>query len=204
MRLGGVSAPPRRRRCWMVPRSAGRRRLEGRKTGPGTPGNPGVSPGGRAGMNGANREVRSVPAGGDPLVEIRQAVLADLIAHAREEAPNECCGVLVGTSGRIERSVRARNALGSPTRYRIDPRDQIAAIKSAREQRESVVGFYHSHPSSPPSPSDTDRVEAAYPGHCYLIVSPGARGRPARYAASDCSIPGTSWPSLSSQSREWS
>ncbi len=110
----------------------------------------------------------------DRPIEIRRAVLDDLLAHARQAAPLECCGILVGTPGRIERSVRARNTLGSPTRYQIDPADQIAAMRSARDRGETVVGFYHSHPASPPMPSDTDRSEAAYPGHCYLIVSPGA------------------------------
>ncbi len=104
-------------------------------------------------------------------LEVRQAVLDELIAHARAEAPNECCGVLIGIGHRIERSVRARNTLESPTRYQIDPRDQIAAMRSARERGESVLGFYHSHPNSAPMPSPTDRLEAAYPGHCYLIVS---------------------------------
>ncbi len=109
----------------------------------------------------------------DAPIEVRQAVLEDLVAHAREEAPNECCGILVGKDGRIERSVRARNMFASPTRYQIDPRDQIAAIRGARARGESVLGFYHSHPASAPAPSATDRVEATYPDHCYLIVSPG-------------------------------
>lgn len=109
----------------------------------------------------------------EPTLEVRRSVLDELLAHARREAPNECCGILIGTAGRIERAMPARNTLGSPTRYQIHPEDQFAAIRSARERGESVVGFYHSHPSSPPLPSAVDRVEAAYPGHCYLIVSPG-------------------------------
>jgi proteasome lid subunit RPN8/RPN11 len=129
-------------------------------------------------MNAADPGPRGTPASDEPAIQIRQAVLDDLIAHARMEAPNECCGMLIGTRERIERAVRARNALGSQTRYLIDPRDQFAAIKIARERGESVVGFYHSHPSSPATPSDRDRVEAAYPGHCYLIVSPGSSTGP--------------------------
>jgi proteasome lid subunit RPN8/RPN11 len=112
--------------------------------------------------------------GAGPRVEVRRTVLEALVAHAREEAPTECCGLLVGRAGRIERAVRARNTLDSPTRYLIDPADQIAATRSARENGEAVVGFYHSHPASSPTPSATDRAEAAYPGHWYLIVSPGS------------------------------
>jgi proteasome lid subunit RPN8/RPN11 len=124
-------------------------------------------------MSAAEHRAAAQP-GAEAPIEVRQAVLDELVAHAREEAPIECCGVLVGSARRIERAVRARNKLGSPTRYLIDPADQIAAMKSARERGEAVVGFYHSHPSSSPAPSETDRAEAAYPGHCYLIVSPGS------------------------------
>ncbi len=118
----------------------------------------------------------AAPAGST--VEIRRAVLDEVTAHACQEAPNECCGVLIGTRQRIERAVRARNTLESATRYQIDPRDQFAAIRSARERGEAVIGFYHSHPSSPPAPSETDRAEAAYPGYYYLIVSPGSADSP--------------------------
>ncbi len=107
-------------------------------------------------------------------VEISRAVLDELVAHARAEAPNECCGVLIGTGRRIERAIRGRNTLESRTRYLLDPVDQIAAIKSARATGQTVLGFYHSHPHSSPTPSETDRAEAAYPGYCYLIVSPGS------------------------------
>lgn len=125
-------------------------------------------------MNPAQRETGELESPDPPAVEVRQSVLDDLLAHARQEAPNECCGLLIGTGQRIERAARARNTLGSRTRYLIDAKDHFAAIRSAREQGESIVGFYHSHPASPPVPSDTDRIEAAYPGHYYLIVSPGS------------------------------
>lgn len=109
-------------------------------------------------------------------VEVRQSVLDDLLAHARESMPEECCGILIGHRGRIERSARARNQLKSTTRYVIEPEDHFAAIRGARATGEAVVGFYHSHPSSEPVPSPTDEQEAAYAGHCYLIVSPGGQG----------------------------
>jgi proteasome lid subunit RPN8/RPN11 len=111
-------------------------------------------------------------------VEVRQSVLTAIIAHARDEAPLECCGVLIGFGGRIERAARARNSLGSPTRYLLDPADHFAALKSARDSGQAVVGFYHSHPASVPAPSETDRTEAAYPGHWHLIVFPGNATEP--------------------------
>lgn len=109
-------------------------------------------------------------------VSIRQLVLDELIAHAREEAPNECCGLLIGTGEVIEQAVRARNVHGSPTRYLIDPRDQFAAIRSARANGREVLGAYHSHPTSRAVPSPTDLAEAAYPDYLYVIVALAPRG----------------------------
>jgi proteasome lid subunit RPN8/RPN11 len=100
-------------------------------------------------------------------------VLDDILRHAREEAPNECCGLLVGRRGVVEHSVRARNLQSSPTRYLIDPGDHFAAIRTARAEGRRVIGAYHSHPSGGPTPSDSDLAEATGGREfLYLIVSP--------------------------------
>ena len=98
------------------------------------------------------------------------AVRDAVVAHAREAAPAECCGMLVGAAGAITSAVRARNLSDQPTRFLIDPADHIQARRAARAAGLDVVGFYHSHPHSSPEPSQTDVVEAAYPNHMYLIV----------------------------------
>ncbi len=96
-----------------------------------------------------------------------------MLAHAREEAPRECCGLLVGRETSIVRSVRARNLDAKATRYLIDPEDHFAAIRSARTEGLEVVGAYHSHPSSAPVPSATDIAEAdSGSDFLYVIVSP--------------------------------
>ena len=101
-----------------------------------------------------------------------RAVRAELLAHAREAAPDECCGLLVGQGNAIELSVRARNLLASPTRYQIDPADHFAAIHGARLEGRRVVGAYHSHPATAPVPSETDIAEASGgSGFLYVIVS---------------------------------
>lgn len=110
------------------------------------------------------------------VVEIRRAALDVIVQHAGEERPNECCGLLIGTSRRIERAARARNLQASPTRYQVDPADHFAAIRAARADGWAVVGAYHSHPASAPIPSATDLAEALYPEFLYLIVSPGEPG----------------------------
>ena len=101
---------------------------------------------------------------------IASHVLDAIVAHARECRPGECCGILVGQDERVVASVRARNLDDNPSRFLIDPRDHIAAIKDARAQGLDIVGFYHSHPHSEAYPSPTDLAEAAYPGVLYLIV----------------------------------
>ena len=96
----------------------------------------------------------------------------ECVAHARDEAPNECCGLLLGRDGEIVEIVRARNIADAPaTRFLIDPADHFAALRRARQTGLEVVGFYHSHPASPPEPSARDRAEFSYPDHLYAIVS---------------------------------
>lgn len=95
-----------------------------------------------------------------------------MLEHARESAPDECCGLLVGRQGQVVGSARARNLEASPTRYRIDPLDHFAAIHAARSQGQRVVGAYHSHPTSAPVPSPSDIEEASWgSAFLYVIVS---------------------------------
>jgi desampylase len=110
------------------------------------------------------------------MITIRRSVLDSIVAHALEVAPQECCGLLIGTRERIERAARARNLAPTPTRYLIDPADHLAAIHAAREVGLAVVGAYHSHPASPPTPSETDRAELSYPDYVYVIVGPERAG----------------------------
>jgi len=105
-------------------------------------------------------------------ISIEPQVLADMLAHARDQAPRECCGLLVGREDSVVRSVRAKNLDASATRYLIDPADHFKAIRAARADRLEVIGAYHSHPASPPVPSPTDVAEAdSGPDFFYVIVS---------------------------------
>ncbi|MGE0450138.1 MAG: Mov34/MPN/PAD-1 family protein [Vicinamibacterales bacterium] len=101
---------------------------------------------------------------------IARHVLAEVLAHAREAMPRECCGMLIGTPPAIECSMRAANIAAGTRRFRIEPRDHLAAIKLARQTRLDVVGFYHSHPHTRAYPSDTDVAESAYAHAVHLIV----------------------------------
>lgn len=103
---------------------------------------------------------------------ISSSVIAEMLAHARDEAPRECCGLLIGSGDSVARSVRARNLDEKATRYLIDPADHFAALRSARADGLDVIGAYHSHPSSAPVPSATDIAEAnSGSDFIYVIVS---------------------------------
>ncbi len=104
--------------------------------------------------------------------EMRAGALESVIGHAREAAPHECCGLLLGSGEAITDAVRTRNIADAPeTQFLIDPGDHIVARREARARGLEIVGFYHSHPRSPAEPSDRDRAEFSYADHLYLIVS---------------------------------
>jgi len=103
-------------------------------------------------------------------VSIARAALAEIVVHAVAAKPAECCGMLIGTGVYVTEAAAAKNIAVAPTRFLIDPQDHINAIRDARQRRLEVLGFYHSHPHSAATPSETDRQEASYPQHLYLIV----------------------------------
>ena len=84
---------------------------------------------------------------------ISAEIRAELHGHAAEEAPNECCGVVVLRDGVAERYVRGRNALASPYRYELEIDPTVWFLED--EGYEHAV--FHSHTESKPFPSRTDR-----------------------------------------------
>jgi proteasome lid subunit RPN8/RPN11 len=95
----------------------------------------------------------------------------ELIVHAREDAPNECCGMIGGKDGEATTVYRATNAEASPLRYNLDPQDQFKIMMTMEEEAEDLVAIYHSHTKSPAYPSQTDINLATYPDAVYVIVS---------------------------------
>jgi [CysO sulfur-carrier protein]-S-L-cysteine hydrolase len=105
-------------------------------------------------------------------VRIAPELIDQIVAHAREEAPNECCGLIAGGDGRAARIFRARNSEASPFRYVVDPRDQIRIMGEIEEAGEELVGIYHSHTRSGAYPSQTDvNLAEGWPDPLYLICS---------------------------------
>jgi len=105
-------------------------------------------------------------------VTIARQLLDEIVAHALEEAPNECCGMVAGSDGRATHVYRARNAEASPLRYLIHPQDQYRITMEISERGEEIAAIYHSHTASPAEPSQTDiNLAENWPDPLYLICS---------------------------------
>jgi [CysO sulfur-carrier protein]-S-L-cysteine hydrolase len=104
-------------------------------------------------------------------MRIPRSIYEELLEHAREEAPNECCGLIGGGNSEARTVYRARNAEASPLRYNLDPQDQFRIMTEMEEKGEELSAIYHSHTASAAYPSQTDINLAAYPDALYLIVS---------------------------------
>ena len=90
---------------------------------------------------------------------------------AAEAAPLEACGLLFGADG-VDRASVTANVSDDPTRrFEIDPTALIAAMKVERGGGETVIGYWHSHPSGDATPSATDAAMAAADGKVWVIVA---------------------------------
>jgi [CysO sulfur-carrier protein]-S-L-cysteine hydrolase len=105
-------------------------------------------------------------------MRIAQGLIDEMVAHAREDLPNECCGMIGGRDGEATEVIRVANAAASPLRYEMDPQGQYDALKSIEDDDGELLGIYHSHTKSPAYPSQTDVNQAmAWPEQLYVIVS---------------------------------
>ncbi len=108
-------------------------------------------------------------------LRIPYPLLQRIYRQADREFPRECCGILVGTGGKIKAvetifpAVNAERLQGGD-RYRINGKDFLRVDREARETGREILGFYHSHPASPSLPSSVD-LQRAWSQYSYLIVS---------------------------------
>ena len=104
-------------------------------------------------------------------IRVRPEILDEMLAHARREARVECCGLLAGRDGVVTAIFPASNALASPTRYEIAPRELFDLFRRIRDEGLTHMGQYHSHLSTDNVPSPSDIEQAGYPDHAYFIVT---------------------------------
>jgi proteasome lid subunit RPN8/RPN11 len=103
-------------------------------------------------------------------MRIARSMLAQMIAQARDEAPNECCGIVGARDGQAVSIFPVRNAAASPLRYEMDPKDQLRVFEALDDAGLDVGAIYHSHTRSAPEPSQTDINLAFYPDALYVIL----------------------------------
>jgi proteasome lid subunit RPN8/RPN11 len=105
-------------------------------------------------------------------MRIAQSLIDEMVAHAREELPNECCGMVGGAGDEASVVVSVVNSAASPLRFEMDPQGQYNALKSIEDDGREMLAIYHSHTKSAAYPSQTDVNQAVnWPDAIYLIVS---------------------------------
>ena len=103
-------------------------------------------------------------------MRIARRLYDEMIVHAREEAPNECCGMIASRDGEAVKVYRATNAAASPLRYEIDGAEQYRIQMEIEDSGLHLGAIYHSHTRTEPYPSQTDINLAFYPDALYVIV----------------------------------
>jgi [CysO sulfur-carrier protein]-S-L-cysteine hydrolase len=120
-------------------------------------------------------------------MRISQAHLDELVAHARAEAPNECCGIVAvqregspnGQSPRAARVYRTINTAASPLKFEVDGKQLIGLIDAIEADGRELGAIYHSHTRTAPYPSQTDiNFAANWPEVEWVIIGLADRDAP--------------------------
>ncbi|MGW7329188.1 Mov34/MPN/PAD-1 family protein [Streptomyces sp. NPDC054840] len=107
------------------------------------------------------------------MLTLTQALYDRIVEHARQDHPDEACGVVAGPAGtdRPERFIPMLNAARSPTFYEFDSKDLLKLYRDLDDRDEEPVIVYHSHTATEAYPSRTDVTYANEPGAHYVLVS---------------------------------
>ncbi len=103
-------------------------------------------------------------------MRIERSLYDEIVAHAVQDAPNECCGMIASRDGEAVKVYRATNTAASPLRYEIDGAEQYRIQMEIDDLGLELGAIYHSHTRSEPYPSQTDINLAFYPDALYVIV----------------------------------
>ena len=107
------------------------------------------------------------------MLNIDEKYAGDMVDHALAEDPNECCGILAGKNGSIDKIYRMVNTESSPYRYNLDPQEQMQVDRDISDTGRTMMAIYHSHTHSEAYPSTTD-IRLANPWYAdivYVLVS---------------------------------
>lgn len=107
------------------------------------------------------------------MLRISQDIADEIVAHARQDHPDEACGVVAGPAGSDTptRHVPMLNAARSPTFYEFDSLDLLRLYRDMDARQEEPIVIYHSHTATDAYPSRTDVSYASEPNAHYVLVS---------------------------------
>ncbi|HCE16919.1 MAG TPA: hypothetical protein DEQ80_03575 [Anaerolinea thermolimosa] len=109
-------------------------------------------------------------------IRLTRSHLQQMVDHATQCLPEEACGLIGGVEGEARLIVPVTNSLHSAVRFRMEPHEQLRAFQRFETEGLELLAIYHSHPTGPPTPSETDRAEFSYPGVAYIILSGASSG----------------------------
>jgi proteasome lid subunit RPN8/RPN11 len=105
------------------------------------------------------------------MIRIPKPIYNAIVDHARKESPLECCGILGGRDGTVEKTFEISNTEKSPIRYSMSPQEQLKVFEEMERETLEMVAIYHSHTHTIPFPSETDVKLAFYPEVFSIIIS---------------------------------
>ena len=92
---------------------------------------------------------------------------ADALLHAKEQDPQESCGLLLNIRGK-EKYFPCRNlSITNHQCFIINPEDYVKADNIGE-----IIGIVHSHPPTPPVPSEADKISCEQSNLPWYIVNP--------------------------------
>jgi proteasome lid subunit RPN8/RPN11 len=95
-----------------------------------------------------------------------------ILTHLNRCLPEEACGLVGGIYEDVHTLYPVTNILHSPSRFKMDPQEQVNALFSIEEEGETLLAIYHSHPTGPQGMSSIDMEEHVYPEAAQLIFTP--------------------------------
>ena len=105
------------------------------------------------------------------MLRINRSVLLAITAHAKKELPNEACGYLASENNIVTSHYELTNIDKAVDHFRMDPKEQFAAVKDMRRRGQVMRAVYHSHPETPARPSVEDIKLAYDPDISFVIIS---------------------------------
>ncbi|HEU4760097.1 MAG TPA: M67 family metallopeptidase [Dehalococcoidia bacterium] len=105
------------------------------------------------------------------MLRLAKRIVDEMVEHARQDLPNEACGIIAGKDGQAVKLFRARNAEASPYRYSVHTDDLFRIWRECEQNGWEFFVVYHSHVDSEAYPSATDVRLAYWAEPFYVVVS---------------------------------